>query len=377
MSRALVPPAEREARLAAVRQAAAAAGAAAVLIDQAELLAWATGYTVSETMYRAAVVPVAGPAFWVLRALDREPCLATTWLAEAHGFADDADAHAEVAEALAAHGLGAAALLFDSDSHGHTLYTHGRLVSLLPDARFIARPGLSDALRRCKSETEIGLLREAAAIGDTAMEAVRAACRPGTTAREAASVAAATFLRHGADSGETGPILRAAGDMGFLHGVRDDVPLAAGDVLHVELVPKRALYSARVMRPIVAGHDRHGIAERVVELATLQDAQIAALQPGVEARAADAVLREAVLAAGLRHDYGNVTGYSLGLYGRTPRASNFSHALHPGARWRLEAGMVFHLYTSAAGVAISETVVVRAAGGERLSNLPRRLLIGG
>jgi Xaa-Pro aminopeptidase len=377
MSRALIPPAEQEARLAAVRLAVAEAGAAAMLIDQAELLAWATGYTVSETMYRAAVVPLSGASFWVLRRLDLEPCLAATWLPEVTGFADDADPHVEVANGLMAHGLGAAALLVDSDSHGHTLHTRQRLAALLPDAHFIDRPGLSDWLRRCKSETEIALLREAAAIGDAAMEAIRAACQPGLTARAAAAIAAGEFLRRGADGGETGPILRAAGDMGFLHGARDDTPLAEGDVLHVELTPRRALYSARIMRPIVAGRDRRGIAVLVDRLVAMQDAQIAAMRPGIEARAADAVLREAALGAGLRREFTNVSGYSLGLYGRTPRASNFSHALHPGAAWRLEEGMVFHLYVSAGGAAISETVVVRETGGERLSGLPRSLLSGG
>lgn len=328
-------------------------------------------------MYRAAVVPLAASPFWVLRALDLDPCLAATWLPDAIGFPDHADPHAAVAAALRSHGLAAARLLTDSDSHGHTLHTRRRLEALLPDVRFVDRPGLSDRLRRCKSETEIGLLRKAAAIGDTAMDAIRAAARPGLTEREAASIAAAVFLRLGADTGEAGPILRAAGDAGFLHGTRGETPLADGDVLHVELVPKCALYSARVMRPILVGEDRRGMAGIVEQLVALQDRQIAALRPGAEAAAVDAVLRDAVLAAGLRASFDNVTGYSLGLYGRTPRASDFSFALHPGAAWRLEAGMAFHLYVSAAGAAISETVVVRAEGGERLSRLPRALLRGG
>jgi Xaa-Pro dipeptidase len=375
VSRALFAPAEQQARLEAIRAEIASAGAEAMLVDQAELLAWATGFTISETMYRAAVVPLDGAPFWVLRELDREPCLAATWFTDVTGFRDDADPHAEVAAALRQRGLGTCRLLADSDSHGHTLHTRRRLEALLPGLRFVDRPGASDRLRRCKSAAEIGLLREAAAIGDAAMEAIRAACRPGLTEAEAAAIAAAEFLRHGADSGETGPILRAAGDAGFLHGPRGTGPLARGDVLHVELVPRRALYSARVMRPILLGEDRHGIAALVQRLATLQDRQIAAMRPGVPARDADALLRDAVLAAGLRQDYANVTGYSLGLYGRTPRVSDFSFALHPGADWVLEAGMAFHMYVSAGGAAISETVIVRETGGERLSGLPRTALM--
>jgi Xaa-Pro dipeptidase len=377
VTRALVPAAEQRSRLLAIRAEIAAAGADAMLIDQAELLAWATGFSISETMYRAAVVPLQDAPFWVLRELDREPCVAASWVADVTGFADEADPHAEVAGALRRHGLGACRLLADSDSHGHTLHTRQRLQALLPELHVLDRPGLSNRLRRCKSPSEIALLREAAAIGDAAMDAVRAACRPGLTEGEAAAIASAEFLRRGADSGDTGPILRASGDAGFLHGPRGAAPLAAGDVLHVELVPKRALYSARVMRPILVGEDRHGTAERVLQLAALQDRQIAAMRPGVPARQADALLREAVLGAGLRSSFANVTGYSLGLYGRTPRVSDFSFALHPRADWDLEAGMVFHLYVSAGGAAISETVVVREDGGERLSRLPRSALRAG
>lgn len=46
MSRALIPPAEQALRLDAIRAEVSASGTEAMLIDQAELLAWATGYTV-------------------------------------------------------------------------------------------------------------------------------------------------------------------------------------------------------------------------------------------------------------------------------------------------------------------------------------------
>lgn len=43
------------------------------------------------------------------------------------------------------------------------------------------------------------------------------------------------------------------------------------------------------------------------------------MRPGDVARDVDAILRETVLAEGLRAAHGNVTGYTLRLYGRTPR----------------------------------------------------------
>ena len=72
--------------------------------------------------------------------------------------------------------------------------------------------------------------------------------------------------------------------------------------------------------------------------------------------------------------YDNVTGYTLGLYGRTPRPSDFSCVFLPNARWRLAEGMVFHMYVSAAGLGFSETVLIEAEGARRLTSTPRAML---
>ena len=49
----------------------------------------------------------------------------------------------------------------------------------------------------------------------------------------------------------------------------------------------------------------------------------------------DAVLRDALAGEGIRERYDNVAGYNLGLYGRTLRASDFSHTLLPAGDWPL------------------------------------------
>ena len=97
--------------------------------------------------------------------------------------------------------------------------------------------------------------------------------------------------------------------------------------------------------------------------------------PGAEARAVDAILREGVLEAGLRPHYRNNTGYTLGYYfEQAPRTSDFTRLFTPEAAWRLEAGMTFHMYASAAaGIAFSETVLVTDEGPERLTKLARKL----
>lgn len=151
-------------------------------------------------------------------------------------------------------------------------------------------------------------------------------------------------------------------------------PLRDGDILHVELIPKVRNYCARLMRPVLIGDDRRGLAPLAARLVALQNRQFAAMKPGAVARDVDAILREAVLTEGLRPAYDNGTGYALGLYGRTPRPSDFSRVFLPSSDWRLEEGMVFHMYVSASGLGFSESIVVDKEGGRRLTSTTRALI---
>lgn len=370
----IFPREEFTARAAKARAAMAEAGAELLLVDHAEFLAWLTGYTVSETMYRAAFLPREGEPWFVLRELDAGPCRDACWFSDIVGFPDTAEPQAVMAEELRRRGFAKARIGADHASYGFTAAMRDRFAALLPDVRFIDLPRASDLLRAVKSPAEIALIAEAAGIADKAMAAIAAQARPGLSPRAAAAIAAASFLENGADTGETGPILPGVGDHEFLHGVMTADPLADGDILHVELIPKRRNYGARLMRPVLIGADRRGLSPLAERLVALQDRQFAAMRPGTLACEVDAILREAVLAEGLRPAYDNVTGYTLGLYGRTPRTSDFSRVFLPDARWRLEEGMVFHMYVSAAGLGFSESVVVEAEGGRRLTATPRAML---
>ena len=373
----LFPREEFAGRVAKARAAMAEAGAELLLVDHAEFLAWLTGYTVSETMYRAAFLPREGDTWFVLRELDAGPCRDACWFPDIVGFSDTAEPHQVMAQEIRRRGFAGAAIGADHASYGFTAATRERFTALLPQVQLIDLPHASDLLRAVKSPAEIALIAQAAAIADKAMAAIAAKARPGLSPRGAAAIAAACFLENGADTGETGPILPGVGDHEFLHGVMTGQPLADGDILHVELIPKVRNYGARLMRPVLIGEDRRRLAPLAERLVALQNRQLAAMRPGALAGEVDAVLRKAVLAEGLRPVYDNVSGYTLGLYGRTPRTSDFSRVFLPNARWRLEEGMVFHMYVSAAGLGFSETVVVEAEGGRRLTTAPRMMLSAG
>ena len=283
-----------------------------------------------------------------------------------------------MAASLRDRGFGSARIVVDSASYSFTVHAQARLRAELPQAQFVHRPGVSDRLRAVKDDSEIALLRQAANIADRSMERLCAGVGPGVTVRRAGALAASSYLEQGADGGDVGRICRAPARPDFSTPSSTTNRCRSATSCTPSWCPGAALQRAH------HAADRDRLTERagpargralVERLVFHQDRQIEAMAAGAKASDVDAVLREALLAEGIRDRYDNVTGYTLGIYGRTPRSSDFSRTFLPTSDWSLEAGMVFHMYTSADGIGVSDSVLVTERGGECLTRTPRRLLV--
>ncbi|MGY8631021.1 Xaa-Pro peptidase family protein [Bradyrhizobium sp. 14AA] len=369
----LFPKDEYEARVARVREEMAARELDLLIIDQSEFLAYLTGFLISENMYRACLLPRDGEPIMILRAVDLGPFSESSWLSRSIAFADWEDPIQVLADTIRSLGYAKGRVGLDEDSYCMPLSRFKRLSAQLPDARFVDFAGVMALLRARKSAREIAVLRRAAGIGDLGIAAALKASGEGKSARDAAAAVYQVFMQEGADAARAGIITAGVGNA-FLHGGLTKQPLARGDILHVELLPYIDGYSARLMRSAVIGEietHRSQIARRLIEI---QDRQFEAMKPGASAADVDALARHAMLAGGLRPDYPNITGYALGCYPlHTPRTSDFSRVFLPSADWKLEEGMVFHMYVSADGLALSETVLVTEDGHECLTRSPRQV----
>ena len=365
---------EFTARVERLRQAMRAADVDVALFDELEAMAWLTGYANSENRWRCVGIPLEGEPFFLIRALDATPCRQGSWIEDVPTFRDWEDPMPVLRDALARRGLAQARIGVNCYSYCMPVARFARMHAVLPDAKFVDLGNLVWRLRLIKSTAEIALLRRCATIADTALRRAAAVCVPGGSQRDAAREAVNAFVELGADPGPPGPITAGRG-WDFLHGHLGDAPLSDGDVVHIELTPRIAGYSARTMRCVAVGHADPARANAAERLAAVQDLQIAAMRPGAVARDVDAILRQGVLQGGLRDSYDNITGYTLGYYAYPgPHTSDFTRIFHPEADWVIEPNMVFHMYASAGGVALSETVLVTEAGPEVLTGLPRTLL---
>jgi Xaa-Pro aminopeptidase len=370
-------PAEFSARMAKIGAALAKARVSVGLFDEIEAMAWLTGYGNSENRWRCVGIPVEGEPFWLIRALDAGPCRERSAVGDITSYLDWEDPSAALAALLAERGLAESVIGVEYGSPSMTARRLEELKAALPRARFVDLGTLVAEARLVKSAAEIALLRRAAAIADEALRRAASACRPGGSQRDAALAASAAFIELGADPGAPGPITAGRG-WDFLHGHMSETPLAEGDVVHIELTPRLMGYTARIMRCVAVGRPAAELARAAELLAKLQDRQIEAMRPGALASEVDAVLRQGVTEAKLRPDFQNITGYTLGYYSHaTTHTSDFTRIFHPKAEWRLEPGMVFHMYVSAAGASFSETVLVGENGPECLTKTPRTILEGG
>jgi Xaa-Pro aminopeptidase len=368
---------EYQHRLTRLRAAMECAGADVMLLDDPEILAYFTGYERSVSYYRALIAPRHGDPVMVLRSLDTAPFEEKSWITDHFGFPDTTDAVRTVADVLAARGFSEAAIGIDLGSHAMTVDVFRRLSAALPNARIVAMNGVPWELRLIKSAREIAYIRKAAEIADTTVAEIAAMAGPGISEREVSAFAAKRFIELGGTPGHVGPITSGKG-WGFLHGHLHDHPMAEGDILHLELVPRHSGYSARLMRSVIIGRATRQQQADANTLRDLQDAQIAAMVPGARSADVHGILAKGAIETGLRDSYDNITGYTLGYYSQQPlRSSDFTRVFDAASQWVLEPGMVFHMYTSAKGLAFSETVLVTASGPERLTRIERKLFEAG
>jgi Xaa-Pro dipeptidase len=367
--------AEFSGRIERLRRRMRERGVDIALFDEIEAMTWLSGFGNSENRWRCVGVPLEGEPFFLIRALDASPCRQRTWITDVPTFRDWEDPMPVLAKTLAKRGLQRARVGVDFGSYCMPVARFARLREALPDAQIVDVGNVVWELRLTKSPAEIALLRRAAEVADAAMQSAAAVCVKGASQRDAAKAAAVAFIELGADPSHPGPISAGRG-WDFLHGHLEDTPLTDGDVVHIELTPRVAGYSARLMRCAVVGTPAQELQDAAALLRELQDRQIAAMQPGALARDIDAILRNGVIESGLRASFDNISGYTLGLYAQAgPRTSDFTRIFHPDAQWRLEPQMVFHMYASARGASWSETVLITDQGPERLTRLPRALFV--
>ncbi len=364
-------------RLDAIQTEMRSRGVELLLLDQPEMIFHFVGYAMSEGYHQFCAIPQQGDPVVVLRTVDEGTCREFAYVDDGNivGFRDWDDPLSVLTKTLSARGMRANRIGIDRNSYSLTLRRFDALQEAFQEASFVDFSEFLIAFRAGKSHEEVEMLRRSSRIADEAIEALLQEIQPGHSARDCIALASKHVIRLGGDLGVIGVVTRAIDEM-KMHAIVDDVPLCAGSLLHLELIPQFQGYSSRIMRPVSFGPASREITEIAETIVAIQDGQFEAMRPGAKAGDVDAIVRDGLLKAGLKKEYRNISGYSLGYYQQfTSRSSDFTYTFRPGDNWTLVENMVFHMYTVAKGLAFSETVVVTPDGGVRLTQTPRNLLV--
>ena len=366
--------AEYRRRLAVVHTRMAQRGLDGIVLFGAHNINYLTGMD-SEDLFdpQACVVAAGADPVLVILDFERGRFDNSAWLAapvEFDGFADPVLAFATTVQRQ---GLGTGRIGLEQRAIGHDQYE--KLVAALPGAAFDDAFGVVEGARLVKSEVEIELIREAAAITDAAVTAGFAAIADGRPDYEVTAAVCDGLYNNGSDLVCWGPIVAAGYRGGLAHSSHNGYRMRAGDTVFIEVTGQRKRYTAPLMRTAVIGKpsaQRRRIADAsenavAAILATARagtparDIAAAALKPIAP------VLDEVIF----HHNF----GYPVGVGYPPSWIETLDFFLRSNNAAPVEAGMVFHLPMSLRvagefGICLSHTMLVTSGGGVPLTRTP-------
>ncbi len=268
----------------------------------------------------------------------------------------------------------------EMDAHYYTARCHETLIDGLPNARFSNNGDLVNWARLVKSEKELDLMRQAGKICSASMNAAVAKTRTGTPQNE---IIAEVYWSQIAGTEDCGgdytaicPLIQVGEATSTPHLTWSDLPIDADVPVMIELAGVRRRYHAPLTRTVYMGNAPariQNLAEVIVEGV---DVGLELAKPGNTCEVVEAGWQAVLNRNGIVKE--SRVGYSIGI-GYPPDWGERSCSLRPGDQTELQAGMCFHFQSGVwlddYGCAVSESFVVTDAGGERLCDVERNLIV--
>ncbi|OLE25213.1 MAG: peptidase M24 family protein [Catenulispora sp. 13_1_20CM_3_70_7] len=359
-------------RLARAQKAAAEAGMDALVISPGADLRYLTGYeALPLERLTCLVLPAGGDPVVVVPALEKPAAEASPL----GGLGLDIAAWAETDDpyALVASRLPGVVRTVGLDNHmwAEKVLNFRRV---LPNAEQVLAGAVLGELRMRKTADEVASLRAAGAAIDAVHRRVPEWLRPGRTEREVGKDIADAILAAGHATVDF--VIVGSGPNGASpHHELSDRVIEAGDQVVVDIggtMPDG--YCSDSTRNFSLGAPPAQYAEYFAVLLAAQQAQCAAIRPGITAEELDAVGRDLITEAGYGAEFIHRTGHGIGLetHEEPYIVSGSARPLEPGMAFSVEPGIYL---AGRHGARIEDIAVCTAEGGERLNLTPRELVV--
>jgi Xaa-Pro aminopeptidase len=261
---------------------------------------------------------------------------------------------------------------FDDDDL--SVAAHRKLSEQVGDeVELVPAAGLVEELRAVKDATEVAAMRAAAELGTAAYESLRERGLAGRTERDVA-VELVRFMEDSGAEGPSFPPIVAADAHGALpHAVPRDLEIPGDALVVIDMGARVDGYCSDCTRTLATGSLDDGALEVYELVLRAQAESLAAVQPGAECKAVDAVARELIDAAGHEEHFGHGLGHGVGLeVHEAPRLGKTAEGeLVAGNAVTVEPGVYL---PAEFGVRIEDLVIVTDEGPEILTSFPKELV---
>ena len=254
--------------------------------------------------------------------------------------------------------VGARRVAFEST---HLTYANYQELAAVEGVDLVPVKGWVEDLRAVKSPEELGLIRRAVAIADSAVAALPRLLRPGMSERDLAWELEVFMRTHGSQ-GVGFPLIVAGGANGALaHATPSDRELVPGEPIVLDLGAAVGGYRSDMTRTVCIGQPDDRLREIHAIVLAAQQAAEAGIRPGMIGKEADAIARQVIQEAGYGQAFGHGLGHGVGL------EVHERPGVGPRSEQRLEPGMVITVepgiyLTGWGGVRIEDLAVVTDTG---------------
>jgi len=236
-----------------------------------------------------------------------------------------------------------------------------RLSKGAPDVQLQPFSGVVQALRARKSPEEIEVLKQAIALTDETMDALRDWLRPGVTEREAVWFVESYIRTHGGEAVAFDPIVGAGPNGAMAHARPSDRPIGRQEPIVVDIGARVDGYHGDLTRTLWIGAPTDRFSELYALVLDAQRTAEAGIRAGMSGREADGLARAVIAAAGYGEQFSHSLGHGVGLaIHEEPRLSQLADAtLETGAVVSVEPGVYFPDW---GGIRIEDLVVIEEGG---------------